>query len=32
MDALTNLYELTISSLDPSGHVNPLLDVKVISS
>jgi hypothetical protein len=32
MEALTDLYELTISSLGPTGHVNHLLDVKVISS
>jgi hypothetical protein len=28
----TKLYELTISSLNPTGHVNLLLDVKLISS
>jgi hypothetical protein len=28
----TNLHELTISSLDPTGDVNLLLNVKVISS
>jgi hypothetical protein len=27
-----NLYEPTISSLGLTGHVNPFLDVKVISS
>jgi hypothetical protein len=27
-----NLYESTISSLGPTGHVNPFLDVKVFSS
>jgi hypothetical protein len=32
MEAPTNLYELTISSLGPTGHVNLLLDVKVNSS
>jgi hypothetical protein len=32
MEAPTDLYEQTITSLDPSGHVNLLLDVKVISS
>jgi hypothetical protein len=31
MDALTDLYEPTFSSLGPTGHVNLLLDVKVIS-
>jgi hypothetical protein len=28
----TDLYEPTISSLGPIGHVNPFLDVKLISS
>jgi hypothetical protein len=32
MEAPTDLNELTFSSLGPIGHVNPLLDVKVISS
>jgi hypothetical protein len=32
MEAPTNLYDLTFSSLVPTGHVNLLLDVKVISS
>jgi hypothetical protein len=32
MEAPTNLDELAFSSLGPSGHVNPLMDVKVISS
>jgi hypothetical protein len=31
MEAPTDLYELTISSLGPIGHVNLLMDVKVIS-
>jgi hypothetical protein len=32
MEAPTDLDEPTFSSLGPSGHVNLLLDVKVISS
>jgi hypothetical protein len=32
MEAPTNLYEQTISILGPTGHVNLLLDVQVISS
>jgi hypothetical protein len=28
----TDLCELTISSLGPTGHVNPVMDVKVNSS
>jgi hypothetical protein len=32
MEALTDLYKPTISSLDPTGYVNLLLDVRVISS
>jgi hypothetical protein len=32
MEAHTDLDELTFSSLDPTSHVNLLLDVKVISS
>jgi hypothetical protein len=32
IEAPTDLYKLTISSLGPTGHVNLLLDVKVISS
>jgi hypothetical protein len=32
LEALSNLYELTFSSLGPTGHVNFLLNVKVISS
>jgi hypothetical protein len=28
----TNLYELTILSLGPTGHVNPFMDAKVNSS
>jgi hypothetical protein len=32
MEAPIDLYEPTISSLGPTGHVNLLLDVKVISS
>jgi hypothetical protein len=32
MEAPTDLYEPTISSLGPIGHVNLLLDVKVINS
>jgi hypothetical protein len=32
METPTNLYEPTISSLGPTGHVNLLLDVKIISS
>jgi hypothetical protein len=32
MEAPTDLYEPIISSLSPTGHVNLLLDVKVISS
>jgi hypothetical protein len=32
MEALTNLYVLTFSSLGPTGHVNLLLNVKVASS
>jgi hypothetical protein len=31
MEAPTDLYELTISSLGPTGHVNLLMNVKVIS-
>jgi hypothetical protein len=31
MEAPTDLYELTISSLGSTGHVNLRLDVKVIS-
>jgi hypothetical protein len=31
MKAPINLYEPTFSSLGPIGHVNLLLDVKVIS-
>jgi hypothetical protein len=31
LKAPTDLYEPTISSLGPTGHVNLLLDVKVIS-
>jgi hypothetical protein len=27
-----NLYKPTISSLGPTGHVNPFMDVKIISS
>jgi hypothetical protein len=30
--APTNLYELTFSCLGPTSYVNPLLNVKVISS
>jgi hypothetical protein len=29
MEAPTNLYEMTFSSLGPTSHVNLLLDVKV---
>jgi hypothetical protein len=32
MEAPTNLHKSTILGLDPTGHVNILLDVKVISS
>jgi hypothetical protein len=32
MEAPTDLYELTFSSLGPTGYVNLFLDVKVISS
>jgi hypothetical protein len=32
MEAPTDLYEPTFSSLAPTGHVNLLLDVKVINS
>jgi hypothetical protein len=32
LEAPTNLYKPTFSSLDPTGHVNLPLDVKVISS
>jgi hypothetical protein len=32
LEAPTNLYEPTFSSLGPTGHVNLLLDIKVISS
>jgi hypothetical protein len=32
MEAPTDLYELTFSSLGPTGYVNLLMDVKVISS
>jgi hypothetical protein len=32
MEATIDLYELTISSLGPTGHVNLLLNVKVINS
>jgi hypothetical protein len=32
MEAPIDLYELTISSLGPTGNVNLLLDVKEISS
>jgi hypothetical protein len=32
MEALTDLDEPTLSSLGPTGYVNLLLDVKVISS
>jgi hypothetical protein len=28
----TNLCELTILSLGPTGHINPFMDVKVNSS
>jgi hypothetical protein len=31
LEAPTNHYELTLSSLGPTGHVNLLLDVNVIS-
>jgi hypothetical protein len=31
MEAPTGLYEPTISSLSPTGHVNLFLDVKIIS-
>jgi hypothetical protein len=31
LEAPTNLYELTFSSLAPTSNVNLLLDVKVIS-
>jgi hypothetical protein len=31
MEALTDLNESTFSSLGPTGHVNLLLDVKIIS-
>jgi hypothetical protein len=29
MEAPTNLFELTLSSLGPTGHVNLLLNIKV---
>jgi hypothetical protein len=32
MEAIIDLYEPTFSSMGPTGHVNLLLDVKVISS
>jgi hypothetical protein len=32
MEAPTDLYELTFSSLNPTDHINLLLNVKVISS
>jgi hypothetical protein len=32
MEAPTDLYKLTISSLGHTGHVNLLLHIKVISS
>jgi hypothetical protein len=32
MEVPTDLYEPTILSLGPTGHVNLLLDVKIISS
>jgi hypothetical protein len=32
VEAPTNLYGLTIKSMGSTGHVNLLLDVKVISS
>jgi hypothetical protein len=32
MEASTDVYELTISSLGRTGHVNVLLNIKVISS
>jgi hypothetical protein len=32
MEAPTDLDELTFSSIGPTGHVNILLNVKVISS
>jgi hypothetical protein len=32
MEVPIDLYEPTISSMGPTGHVNLLLDVKVISS
>jgi hypothetical protein len=31
MEALTDLYEPTVSSLGPTSHVNLLLNVKVTS-
>jgi hypothetical protein len=31
MEAPTDLYEPTISSLGPTGHINLLLNAKVIS-
>jgi hypothetical protein len=30
--APTNLYELAFSNLGPTGHVNLLLNIKIISS
>jgi hypothetical protein len=32
LEVVNDLYKPTFSSLDPTGHVNLLLDVKVISS
>jgi hypothetical protein len=32
LEAVNDLYKPTFSSLDLTGHVNLLLDVKVISS
>jgi hypothetical protein len=32
MEAPTDLYESSISSLGPTGHVNVLMDMKVIIS
>jgi hypothetical protein len=32
MEASIDLYEPTFLSLDPTGHINNLLDIKVISS
>jgi hypothetical protein len=31
LESPTDLYELTFSNLGPIGHVNLLLDVKIIS-